>query len=385
MSHFGVRAVTLAIALGGCSGTGPKASWPVSPIPLAIGEVAWNPSHFDVGTVSAVTEDGDDFIVFSSKGASVFSSGAIAAVDPSVVDWRSASLLPAAGASGTWPSGVDAKGRVYRLRARSTLEDISDRYGLASEAVRAALPLGGSWIAFVLETSIAVADGAMVVRYDLEGTRGASGAAKRVAVLGTGGRVLVLAFEPPTLTTFTVPGALATAIDSGGHVLVQTADTIQEQGESGPSLVYRAAGPDLHGLATSGNRVWFGEGTKLGTLERHGVALGPAGEIAPGASLLASPSGAIWTLSGGKLARHEIAATGDEGVWQSTVRPIYAHVCSACHNRGGTAGIDFSTYDAWAARRSRIYDRVVVQKDMPQGGTLPDADIGAIGAWALAP
>ena len=369
--------------LGGCSGADPEATWPTAPAPLSVEEIAWNPSRFDVGTVSAVTEDGDDVLVFGDKGAAVFSSGAIAAVDNSVVAWRSASLLPAAGGSGFWPAGVDDQGRVFRVKSHSMLEDVSDRYGLAGDSVTSALPLGEAFIAFALERSIAVADGATVERYDVEGTAGASGGGKRVALIADGGKVLVVDVAAKTLTTFHVAGAVATAISSTGEVLVATAQTIHVASEGGPALVYRAPSPNLHGLATSGGRVWFGEGAKLRAIEGHGVALGQADVIAPDASLTGSPGGGVWALSGGALARFEIPATGDEGLWQSTVRPIYAHTCSACHNRGGTAGIDLSTYDAWATRRSRIYERVVVSKDMPQGGTLPEADIAAIAAWAM--
>ena len=186
-----------------------------------------------------------------------------------------------------------------------------------------------------------------------------------------------------TLTALDVPGARATAISASGEVFVATAATLHVAGQDGAPLIYRSATASLHGLAVSAGRVWFGEGTRLGALESRSVALGRPDTIAADAALTGSPTGAIWTRSEGILSRFEIPATGDEGVWQSTVRPIYAHTCSACHDRGGTAGIDLSTYDAWATRRSRIYERVVVRKDMPQGGTLPETDIAAIGAWAM--
>jgi cytochrome c5 len=274
---------------------------------------------------------------------------------------------------------------VHRVRARSTLEDVSDRYGLSDDAVQMAFALGGSLVAFVLDQSIAMADGKTVERYAVEATSGASGGVKRVAALGAGGRVVVLDVEPETLTIFSVPSAMATAIDAEGHVFVQTAQSIHELRQDGPALVYRSTSANLHGFVTCGGRVWFGEGTKLGALEARKVGISASDVISAEASLLTSPSGALWTISAGKLSRFEVPATGDEGVWQTTVRPIYAHTCSACHKRGGTANIDLSTYAAWAERRSRIYDRVVVRKDMPQGGTLADADIEAIRAWAMSP
>jgi hypothetical protein len=377
-----LAAALAAISLGACAGGDAETEWPVAKEPLSIAEVAWNPSKFDVGRIEAVTEDDTDVIVFGTKGAAVFAGGAIAAVDNSVTAWRAASLLPAAEGAGLWPAGVDMSGRVHRVRARSTLEAISDRYGLAQDAAKSALALGESWAAFVLDASIAVADGRSVVRYDVEATNGASGGAKRVAAIGASGRVLVLDVAKETLTTFTVPGAIATAIDAQGGVYVATADAIYEQGGDGPAVVHRAEGARLHGLVASGDRIWFGEGTKLGALAGRAVSLSQAEILANDATLLTSPSGAVWSLSNGALARFEVPATGDEGVWQATVRPIYAHTCSACHARHGTAGIDLSTYDAWVQRRARIYDRVVVRKDMPQGGTLPDADVGAVAAWA---
>jgi hypothetical protein len=159
-----------------------------------------------------------------------------------------------------------------------------------------------------------VADGATVRRFDVNATYGASGGAKQVASVEDPGHVRVLSVDSGRLATFTVPGAIATAIDADGRVFVQTTQSIHEQTERGPSLVYQAAGANLHGFVTSGKRVWFGEGTKLGALEGHGIAVSAPGKVAGDASLLASPSGALWTLSEGTLSRFEIPATGDGGV-----------------------------------------------------------------------
>lgn len=108
----------------------------------------------------------------------------------------------------------------------------------------------------------------------------------------------------------------------------------------------------------------------------NGLALPVDGTLAP------SASGYVWALGSGTLLRFTVPFTGDEATWRTTVLPVYARVCSACHAPGGTSGIELSTYAQWVDRRAKIYHRVVVKGDMPQGRTLPDADKAAIAAWA---
>jgi mono/diheme cytochrome c family protein len=107
-----------------------------------------------------------------------------------------------------------------------------------------------------------------------------------------------------------------------------------------------------------------------------GLGAPAAGSLAP------STSGDAWILAGGALSRFTTPVSGDEAVWRMTVLPVYARVCSACHAPGGTAGISLATYQQWVAEKTKIYDRVIVKGDMPQGRTISDGDKAAVAAWA---
>jgi hypothetical protein len=359
-------------------------TWSVSSEPLGLKSVDWNAGHADLGNVSASTESADEVAVFSDQGAIVVTGGAITATDSSVVAWRSSSLLPAADANGSWPTAVDASGHIFRLRAHTTLEDISDRYGLAMDSVQAALPLGGPFVAFVLDASIAVADGSQVVRYDVAAPAGSSGGARKVAGIGPDGEIVAFDLVTSTVTTLALSGATATAIDVQGRTFVETPQEIYELQTNGATLVHRSTTANLHGFVTSVGRIWFGEGSEIGMLDgsKEQLVLTSGAGIPEDASLGPSLAGGVWVLSQGTLSRFKIPVSGDEAVWEATVLPIYAHVCSDCHGPSGTSGVDLSTYADWVTERAKVYNRVYVKRDMPQNRTLADADREAIRAWA---
>jgi cytochrome c5 len=108
--------------------------------------------------------------------------------------------------------------------------------------------------------------------------------------------------------------------------------------------------------------------------------------------IFGSPSGDVWAMVGGKLARYTIpmpapsggggAGAGD-AAWSAQIAPVFARVCAHCHLPDGTSGVDLSTAALWAGERAEIGKRVVVQKSMPPAGTaMTDADRATIAAWA---
>jgi mono/diheme cytochrome c family protein len=60
---------------------------------------------------------------------------------------------------------------------------------------------------------------------------------------------------------------------------------------------------------------------------------------------------------------------------------VFARVCSSCHSRGGTSGIDMSSYKSWATRVDIIDTRVLQIKNMPTNQKLSGDDLATIGAW----
>lgn len=106
--------------------------------------------------------------------------------------------------------------------------------------------------------------------------------------------------------------------------------------------------------------------------------------FSPAARLLGSPSGDVWSIDGGALARFaaEMGDSEDRGVWEKDVQPVYLASCTPCHAPGGSAGADLSTYGAWVARREQIKDRVVTAKTMPPTGIdFTEEERTAIAGW----
>lgn len=139
----------LGVLLLGC-GTGPHTRAAGAVSPLDVSRVAWNPTNAPVGHVRAVAEAGDVVTVFVDKGATVFSARAPVARDANARDWVGAATIAGADGSSAWIVGVARDGRLYRLRALSSFEDVTARYGLAGGGVRGVVALGGGSVGFLL-------------------------------------------------------------------------------------------------------------------------------------------------------------------------------------------------------------------------------------------
>lgn len=85
-------------------------------------------------------------------------------------------------------------------------------------------------------------------------------------------------------------------------------------------------------------------------------------------------SGPACTLSGSDLS------------YDKNMKSIIDRYCISCHYSGSTVqGIvgDYTSYDGIKSRLSngKVLDRVVVKKDMPQGGGMPQAQRDSINCW----
>lgn len=224
---------------------------------MAVEGVDWNPGKTDVGTVSAVAEAGDATVVYSDKGALVFSGGAVSANDPTVSKWTYASTIPAGDGSGTtWAVGLDDQGRVLRLEARMSLEDVSDRYGLRGTKVLGVVNMG-QYVGFALEKEFAIGDGSTVVHYDGV-LHAVSGGPSKLAGIKMDGSVFLFDARTQKGASFMVPGATATAIDAGGRLVVAASDGVwvQPLAELSSELQKVFDSKNLHGLVLSGSRIW---------------------------------------------------------------------------------------------------------------------------------
>jgi hypothetical protein len=185
---------------------------------------------------------------------------------------------------------------------------------------------------------------------------------------------------------------------TGGRLFAATSHALFAiaPGSGGASLVYDAGAGTIRDIVASGPAVWLAIDTELASYRDGAMAIADA-HLAPDATIVGSASGDVWVIQGGHVQRWagtvSVAATSDEGIWDATVEPIYAAVCSNCHGPVGSgkssSNIDLSTYAAWNARRAAVHTRVVDQAGTPSAMpppsssfTLTDAQRSAIAAWS---
>jgi mono/diheme cytochrome c family protein len=376
-------------ALGlGCSSHGGEE--PAAP--LVVLAVPWNPSNVDVGTVQAVAEQDGSVIVFGSKGVQTLTSGSLVTSDESVTAWRSAAVVPSADGLSTWMVGVDDAGRLQRVLAVGAPDDVSDRYGLASDKVQSIVG-GAGRVAFLLENSFAVGDGTSVTRYKVPAR--AIAATGSLVALADGGTVRI--FDEGKERDIALADAQLVAYDGAGNLMAATTHALFQVSGGSARQVFDAGARTIHQIAGAGSSVWLTVDGDLGVWHGGHVALAAGGKLTPDARLVGSPSGDVWVLADGQLlrwsAQGSAGAGGDEATWNATVLPVYAAVCSNCHSPRGSgkdsSNVDLSTYGAWTARRGTVYGRVVTQAGTPTSMPPPtsnfaitDAQRSAIEAWS---
>jgi hypothetical protein len=337
-----------------------------------------------------VADAGSVVAVFGDAGATVFSSGAVAASDRSVTDWVDAETIRGADGTPRWIVGIDGKGRLHYLRGMSSFEEVSARYGLDGQRVLGAAMLDAGRIGFLLDREIAIADGQRSTRY------GYAGGTPWTSLAGGGGwgagvsRDTLTLFDAARLATrtYALPGVTRAALGSDGRLYAATSRAVYAAAAAGDlALVYDAEQDSIHGLVASGDHVWFADGAELGVVDGDHVAETSGAKITPDAKLAPSPSGDVWVMGGGGLER--LARAEPEPVlavtWSSTLAPIFARDCATCHLPSGVSGTDLSSAEAWQSERAAIEERVVVRRSMPpEGHPISDADREAIRAWAEA-
>ncbi|WP_394827161.1 c-type cytochrome [Pendulispora albinea] len=382
--------IALLASMGlGCSSSDES----LPPGELTLGPVVWNPSNIAVGQVQAVAEYDKTVAVFGASGVSTFTSGALVGSDASVTSWRSAAVIPSASGLGTWIVGIDGKGRMKRVLGHEGIEDVSDRFGLTSEAVSS---LAGSTGAtgFLTERGIATSDGTTVTHYPSSELHAVAAGAGRVAVAVAGG---VRIFDPSAKgreTDVALPDARFVAFDAAGALFSATPRGLYKLEGGEMRVVYDAGARAIRALAAAGPHVWFAVDRDLGMVRDGRVFITSAPpSLGDDLRLAGSPDGDVWVVTGGQLFRYEArfgGASGDEAIWTDTVQPAYARVCSNCHSAPGSgkasSNVDLSTYALWNARRAAIRERVITQAGTPgamppSGYTLTEEEKAAIDAW----
>ncbi|AKU95595.1 hypothetical protein AKJ09_02259 [Labilithrix luteola] len=380
-------AIVGALAVG--CGPLPKSREAGAVATLAVRPVSWNAANAPIGKVRAVADDGNVICVFGDDGVSIFSGGAQVAHDDHVKGWVSAGAIDGTDGGGRWVVGIDAKGRLYRLRAMNGFEDVSARYQLNDKRVRRAVMVGSGRIGFLLDGEIALSNSSRIEVLAGPAFASLAGGGGFGAGITKDGIDVVNATNG-VVTHFALPGAAWAALDSKGRLYAATKRAVYAADAGGAlTLVYDAGHDGIHGLVASGDRVWFADRGELGIVQGDRVATTVGAALASDVSLQSSPSGDVWVLDGSKLER--FASLGDASApssvsntstWSASVGPVFARSCAACHQPDGISGTDLSTEAAWGRKRALIQERVLVAHSMPpKGHPLSDADRDAIRAW----
>lgn len=375
MKAWSLPATALVAALVGCAGQEDAPTGSLETMVLRT--VDWNPAKADVGGVNAVVDAGDTSYLFGQKGVTLMTGGAPRAVIPDTSTWIAAAAIPSADGTGTWVVGLTDKGRLLRVRATMTLEDVGERWGLEKDAIKSVVAVDETRVAFGLAGGFALADGKAVTRYEGPASGVVRGGGKRLAFLAGSG-VRVVSVPALTAVDYPLPNAVDVAVDARGLV-VTAADGLWV--ERAGNLVLRVEGA-FGPLSVAGKTTWTTTGGELVTLSDTGLAKSSGAALDPGVKLFGAPNGDLW-LAATSLRRVSYGtASAALADWTATMQPIYAKVCSGCHAPGGTAGLDLSSYAGWVKNRTRIQQAVVVDKTMPpKSRTFSDEDRAAIAAW----
>jgi len=351
--------------------------------PLSLHAIDWNAAKEDLGVVSAIAEDDEELVLFGSKGATLMAGGAVQGVIGGATKWSYAGIIPAADGVGDWMVGVAEDGHVYRVRAQTTLEDVSGRYGLSADRVRSVVGIDSKSVAFGFEGGLAIADGTNVTRYEGPKSGLLSGGSGRLAWIDDGA-VFVLTLADRKVRSFALASASGVAIDAAGRVVV-TADRSLWIEQNGVLSLRWTADAAFGSIATAGPRVWMTVGSELAVVTGEALAKSTGAAIEAGAHVSGTTAGDLWIIAPSSVRKVSGSAPSEAlADWEATIKPIYAKVCASCHAPGGAAGSDLSNYEAWIARRDAIEKRVLVDQTMPPRGTaFTDGERGAVRDWLL--
>lgn len=414
---------------------------------LAVATVRAQPVKALTGTgehLLAVADDGARRLLLTDQAAWILRGTAVERT-PGTRRWIAAAFIAAPDGRGTWAVGLDAEGRLWRVRPTSELENISDRYGLVRDPIRAVAAADTHTTAFLLTDGLAIADGHRVARYATPGGRALAAGGHEIAVVypdrverytlveaeahdqadasvgaardgarrdndakpartqndapkpPRAGGLSPTGAPPLARRSYALAGIVAAALDARGDLFAATATTVYRAAGDGDLRAIYLSDGRLRWLTAAGPRVWFADDQGLLLYDDGPTAIvvsdgivspreGGAGPGSPEASPRAAADGSLWLVAGATTTRLVPDRPSTlEARWTETIQPLFARACAECHRDGGKGDLDLSTAAAWQAARDDILDRTVHRRTMPPGGrTLSEDDRNAIAAWARA-
>lgn len=344
---------------------------------LSLHAVDWNAAKAEVGAVNAIAEDEEELVLFGARGATLMAGGAVRGVIAGPGAWNDAAIVPAADGIGDWTIGVTDAGAVLRVRG-DVLEDVSGRWGLTGVKVRSVVGIDRASVAFGFEGGLAIADGTRVTRYPGPKSGALAGGGGKLAWIDGG--VSVLGSADRKVRTFAVASATGVVVDATGRVVVAAERGLWVEHEGSLRLRWTFDAP-IGAMTTAGARVWMTVGSELAVLGGDALSVSAGANVASDARLRGTHQGQVWVLATSGVRKLAGAAPSEAlADWQATMQPIYARVCSSCHDPG--SGADLSTLEGWRQRRDEIEQRVVIDRTMPPPSKpFSEADRDAIRRW----
>jgi len=355
---------------------------PPAPGVLRVRRVPFNASGAALGRVQAVADTGDLVTLWGDRGMTVLRGGAVTATDASATAWRAAAVVPAGDAAGgSWHVGIDGMGRVWRLRDGRMLEQVTSRYRLDMRDARTVAPLDATRTAFGVAMGFGVADGMRVLYWDDPAFAAMTAGGGRIAAVTAEG---VRVFDPTArrFLQYPLPGVTGAALDAMGRLHVAAGAVYYAEDAMGQLVARLTARVPMRSLTFSGSRLWLVAGGALGAVEGDALAVADEVRVPAEASLRPSASGDVWVLGPATLERYGPDDSPDRRLWEETVRPVFARRCTPCHQPGGTANLDLSTYAAWVMRRASVRTQVLDLGAMPPNPPpLAADDRAALARW----
>jgi mono/diheme cytochrome c family protein len=210
------------------------------------------------------------------------------------------------------------------------------------------------------------------------------------AMTAGGGRIAAVTAEgvrvfDPTARRFLqypLPGVTGAALDAMGRLHVAAGAVYYAEDAMGQLVARVTARVPMRSLTFSGSRLWLVAGGALGAVEGDALAVADEVRVPAEASLRPSASGDVWVLGPATLERYGPDDSPDRRLWEETVRPVFARRCTPCHQPGGTANVDLSTYAAWVMRRASVRTQVLDLGAMPPNPpALAADDRAALARW----
>lgn len=394
----------LALVAAGCGGAEPDATpdvpgfdasfvdtlsntdtGPLPPPPLSAQRTQWNPAATPTGQVTALTELGNTLVLSSELGTLTFVGGALVGMSTEVRSAVAAATVPAGDAAGgQWMVLVDAMGRIWRVRDRGALEDVTGRYGLGMRGLRSVAAMNMTVTAFGGPQGFALANGMRVLVWNDAAFSALVAGGGRVAALTREG---VKVFDPMTqrFLLYTLDGVSGVALSAAGRLVVTAGRSLYVEDASGTLIEAAAATDRLGGVVRAGDRYWLLAGAQLASFDGTRLRVATDLTLSQQTRLIGSPTGDVWALSGGMVARYAVIDSPDERLWEEAVRPVYARRCVPCHLPGGTGNLDLSSYAAWVRNRANARVQVLDRGAMPPNPPpLSQDDRTSLARWLTA-